>query len=485
MRLTHIVRAGAAALALAGAAVVGPPVLAQSGAPAGDAPVFPPFGAGTVQSLFPLTAPAMPTQLPSAAPQISQLGGFQDRVRTRSTNIPDRDSLTLINLGTPHVNATFGGIGAGAGTALGINLTTAEKIDGVELYGDAMFSFSKYRQFEVGAILGNETNKGEVRFRYTRRVSDNFFGLGPFSDENPVLDPSTGLLVGGETNFDHEARAFQAGFSHMFTRRLTGGVYVDLTSSSIYEGDDDNDASIFERYFPYFPPLVGVFPTVTEPRFTAQLPGLNVGSKIFSYGAYLEYDHRDYDFGLTRGFYGYGRIASHEGIDEVFYDYGWTKLTIDMRAYVPVYKEKTSVALRYFTDLNNPKGGDVIPFYHLARLGGASTLRGFQTLRFYGSNSILFQAEVRQNVMIFEDDVLKGVDINVFADAGQVWGRGFEPQGFNRGFLDRGDTFKFDNYEVDVGVGATVRYGKNFAVRFDYAHSNETDRVRLSFTRGF
>ena len=485
MRLTHIVRAGAAALALAGAAALGPPALAQSGAPAGDAPIFQPFGAGTMQALFPLTAPAMPTQAPPATPQLSQLGGFQDRVRSRSTNIPDRESITLINVGTPYVNVLFGSISQGAGASFGINLTTADKFKGVELYGDASVSISKYRQLEVGAILGNETNKGEVRFRYTRRVKDNLFGLGPFSDELPTFDPSTNQFVGGETNFDHEARSFQAGFSHMFTKRLTGGVYVDLTSSSVYEGDDDNDPSIFVQYFPYFPQLVSVFPGVTEPRFTAQLPGLNVGSKIFAYGAYVEYERRDYDFGLTRGFYGYGRFASHEGIDEEFYDYGWTRLTIDLRAYVPVFSDKTSIAVRYFTDLLNPKGADVIPFYHLVRFGGNSTLRGFQTHRFYGQNGILFQAELRQNVMIFEDDVLKGVDFNVFADAGQVWGRGFEPQGFNRNFLDRGDVFKFDNYEVDVGIGGTVRFGTAFAVRLDYAHSNEADRVRLTFSRGF
>jgi len=75
--------------------------------------------------------------------------------------------------------------------------------------------------------------------------------------------------------------------------------------------------------------------------------------------------------------------------------------------------------------------------------------------------------------------VNKGVDVNFFADAGQVWGKGFDQRCFTQTFLDRGDEFKFDNYEVDAGIGVTARVSKGFAVRFDYAHSNETDKVRL------
>ena len=56
---------------------------------------------------------------------------------------------------------------------------------------------------------------------------------------------------------------------------------------------------------------------------------------------------------------------------------------------------------------------------------------------------------------------------------------------FTQTFLDRGDEFKFDNYEADAGFGVTARVSKGFAIRVDYAHSNEANKFRLGFTRGF
>jgi outer membrane protein assembly factor BamA len=474
------------AVVLAGAAAV--PALAQSGGPAGDATgVTQVLGTGTMQTLFPQTVAPLP--------QAGGIGGFTDRVKTRDTNIPDREGKTYIQISKnlPYVNAIFGGIPEGAGLAGGIQFTTADKLGKqFELYAEAIVSTKLYRRFEVGALIGKERDRGEVRFRYTRRTQDNFFGIGPFSDEDPVADPFSGQLVGGETNFDQEDRSFQAGYSHYFVEnKWSAGVYVDLTSTSIYEGQDDADTSIFELYRPFSNGIECFDLTVSEPFFTSQLPGLGTGSRIVTYGVFTEADYRDNDKGLTQGFYGYLRYASHNDTDEQFgavsdYEFNWNQFTADLRGYIPAFSDKTSVALRFYTDLNDQRGGDVIPFYELAHLGGSSSLRGFETRRFYGANAVLFQGEVRRTVYSWDSgDVNKGVDVNFFADAGQVWGKGFDQRCFTQTFLDRGDEFKFDNYEVDAGIGVTARVSKGFAVRFDYAHGNETDKVRLVFTRGF
>lgn len=501
MRLTYALRAGAAALVLVGAGAVGQsPALAQSSAPAGDATgIFRPLGTGTMQSLFPLTtAPSVPQ---IAVPQITQIGGIQERIRTRSRNAPNREDVTIIGLDDPtgngHFNALFGGIPQGAGLAGGIQITTGDSLRGIELYGDALVSARLYYLLEAGAAFGTPESKlrGDVRFRFTDRKSDNFFGLGPFSEEE-VLVPLANqpFIFGGETNYRTQQRQLVGSIFYNFTKRFQAGVYVDYRSTSSFEGEDDNDVSIFSSYASFQPGIECLVP-VSQNFFVNQLPGLDAGSKIISYGVYGEYDRRDYDFGLTKGFYGYARFASHDGTDEAenpnfpglgTYDYGWTQLTFDLRFYVPVFSDRSSLALRYNTELNDTKGGSVIPFYELARLGGQNTLRGFNTFRFHGANSVLFQGEFRQNVIQFGDDALKGVDVNVFADAGQVWGKGFEALCFNPlEDYTRGDKFDFDNYEVDFGVGATARISKTFALRMDYAHSNESDRVRLTFSRGF
>ena len=486
MRLMHLLRACVATLALVGAAAVDRPVLAQSGEPAGDATgITHVMNVGTMQTLFPSTVVPLP--------QGGGGGGFQDRVKTRETNFPDRSGKTLINVGTPYVNAIFGGLGEGAGISGGIELTTADALgDQFELYADALVSVRKYRQFEVGAIIGKEMDRGEVRFIYTRRTRDNLFGLGPLSDEDSFVDTPTGLLRSGETNYGRETRSIQAGYAHYFIKdKLSAGGYFDFTSTSIYEGDDDADPSIFSLYLPYLA-FEAVAP-VGAATFSAQLPGLTTGSRIYTYGVYSEADVRSNEKGLTQGFYGYVRYAGHHGKDSIGtfvgpVDFGWNQFTADVRGYIPLFSDKTSFAARFFSDLNSRRGTDVIPFYNLARLGGATSLRGFDTFRFYGEKSALFQLEIRRQLFpLPESKGGGGIDVNIFADGGEVWGLGYEPRadviGLN--YFKTLGQYSNDNFETDIGVGLTARLGKSFALRLDYGHSNETNRVKLNFSRGF
>lgn len=487
MRLTTFLRAGTAALALMGAAALDNPAYAQTGEPAGDATgIARAVNTGTMNSLFPQTVAAVP------APQGAGAGAaasFADRVKTRDTNFPDRSGKTLINVGTPYVNAIFGGLGEGAGLAGGLEFTTADALgEQFDLYADAVVSTRLYRQFEVGANIGHEKDRGEVRYIYTRRTRDNFFGLGPFADEDPIAFSLFGeqFVLGGETNYQRETRTFQAGYAHYFVEdKFSVGAYVDYTSTSIYEGKDDADPSIFSVYSPY--PALGGFDAPLG--YLNQVPGLTGNSKIFTYGAYSEADFRTNDKGLTQGFYGYVRYSGHDGVDDdnVFGGYGWNQFSADVRGYIPIFSDKTSIALRFWSDDNFRRGGSAIPFYDLARLGGGSSLRGFDTFRFYGEKSVLFQGEFRQTVYNFGGDKDKGIDINLFGDAGQVWGLGFDENLSTPFPVFENSAYDYDSgrYEADLGFGATVRISKAFALRLDYAHSNETDKVKLAFTRGF
>lgn len=200
---------------------------------------------------------------------------------------------------------------------------------------------------------------------------------------------------------------------------------------------------------------------------------------------------RDDSEGLTQGGYFYARIASHDGLDDATNglnprDFGWVEGTVDARGYIPLFGDRTSLALRFFTELNDPKGGSAIPFYYLAKLGGNSSLRGFQTFRFYGENSILFQGELRRTVWARSE--IQGADVIFFGDVGQVWGKGFDRNcpiditGFNP---QVGQDFDTDNYEADLGFGVSYRFSRKFGVRLDFAHSNEDDKIRFSFSKGF
>jgi outer membrane protein assembly factor BamA len=207
-------------------------------------------------------------------------------------------------------------------------------------------------------------------------------------------------------------------------------------------------------------------------------------AKILSYGAYGEFDRRNNDRGLTKGFYLYGRFASADGLDydnkPVFQDYGWLEGELDGRAYVPLFSDRTSLAVRGFSELKSPKGGSQIPFYDLSYLGGRSNLRGLPNYRFRGDNSVLFSGELRQTV--WQKSEASGLDIFGFADVGQVWGDNRSKT--NTAILQNHD-LDSGNWRTGAGGGFQYRLSKSFAFRAEVGHSNERSLLYFSFSRGF
>jgi outer membrane protein assembly factor BamA len=470
--------------------------VADEGDDCDDGALFEPLDPAVLASMFPYTV-AEPAVAPPPMPQAG-LGGVQQRVRVRSTPAPDRDDLTLFGIlredpRESHLNATFGGINNAGGLSLGIDLTTANSIPGVELYADLSVSFFRfYRRFDTGAIFGDLDEsgwKGLARFRYTRRRSDRFFGVGPTSTQDPVLDPAfSPFPYGGQTNIDREDREIQGSLWYK-TARLQTGIFAELGSNSVYEGKDENDPSVFDLYQPYFSGLDCLSPVF--PRNA--VPGL-LGGRVFGYGGFFEYDARNRYYGLPQGAYIYAKIASYDGLNDDAdaigfpgdpYDFGWIEGTIDARGYVPLGGPRTSLALRLFTELTDRKGASAIPYYRLPVLGGSTTLRGFQTFRFRGENSLVVQAELRRTIWEKEG---QGIDLAFFGDGGQIWGYGYNRDCVTDvlGFDPKvGDGFEKENWEADLGIGAAYRLSSSFGFRLDYAHSNEGNRIRLVFSSGF
>jgi hypothetical protein len=421
--------------------------------------------------------------------QSSTVATLKDRFTTRERNAPDRESRILINLGSEHINAIFGGLGAGSGVGAGVELTSADAIPGVELILAAVVTTKLYRLFDAEAYfpsVGSENTHADLRFRYQRRPEENFFGIGPKVPAFAFTEPGRPGLVGdgSETNYDLEKRSVSGALYHDLWRGVQLGIYVDYTSASTYVNDDEDEPPIDTLFYGeglYYP----------EPPPYGFVPALLTGSKILTEGVYVEADLRNYDDGLPKGFYGYVRLTNSDGVGTVTYpiipalyegldvraqgnDYGWIGGQIDLRAYVPLLSDKTSLAVRYFSELNGPKHGADIPFYEQARLGGRATMRGFDTYRFTGDNSILLQAELRRTVYRKDED--SGADVFGFTDLGQVWmaeGRGERSE------------LSIDNFESDFGAGIQYRFGKKFTARLDWGHSSEGDKAHFAFWAGF
>jgi hemolysin activation/secretion protein len=93
---------------------------------------------------------------------------------------------------------------------------------------------------------------------------------------------------------------------------------------------------------------------------------------------------------------------------------------------------------------------------------------------------LFFSTELRQTV--WKQKETRGVDLVGFGDGGQVWGE--NRAGVVR-ILPGNDRFDSANWRFGAGGGVQYRYNKDFAVRIDYAHTNERNMVYFSVSRGF
>ena len=401
-----------------------------------------------------------PTPPPSPQSQVSQLSG---RAFSRGRNAPERVELTAIKV-ADHVNGLLGGLAMGAGLGFGLELTTAKgrELKGFELYARAMGSTRLYRSGEVGARVGNDKTRGEVWFNYTRRTRDNFFDIGP-------LTPTT-----LKTNFATERRSYNGLFAHRFSSRIEGGLYGSFSSTGSFRGDEDRDIPI-DTLFSGKPNVVPV---------TRFLPGFQQNARLVSYGAFAELDLRNNESGLTKGGYFYGRFGSVDGVDtdNAFSDFGWLETELDGRAYIPILSNKTSLALRGYAILRDPKGGSQIPFYDLSYFGGLRYGRGFRSYRFRGENAVLFSGEVRQTVWSMNDENTRGLDLIVFADVGQVWG---DSRSRTNPAILANDNFDTRNYRTGFGGGIQYRLNKSVAFRIEVGASNERVLPYVSLRPGF
>jgi hypothetical protein len=402
---------------------------------------------------------------PSPAPPSPQggVGQLSERTISRDRLGPQQFSATAIKV-VDHVNAVVGGFDQGAGFGFGMEFTTLKggELKGFEFYARAVGSTRLYRAGDLGVRLGTNKTNAEIFFNYTRRTRDNFFDFGSLTSED------------SETNFGIERRSYNGVFSHKFASSLVGGLYGAFSSTGAFRGEDDRDQ-----------PIDGLFsgnPGVATP--TSFLPGFQQNARLVSYGAFAEVDLRNNERGLTKGGYFYGRFGSVDAVDtdNQFSDFGWNETELDGRVYIPVFSNKTSVALRGYAVLREPKGGSQIPFYEQAVYGGRSLGRGFTNARFRGNNAVLYSGEIRQTIWSMNDENTRGLDLIVFGDVGQVWGD-------NRSTIDptilRNDDFDSRNYRTGAGGGVQYRLSKSVAFRFEIGASNERTLGYIALRPGF
>ncbi len=259
-----------------------------------------------------------------------------------------------------------------------------------------------------------------VRGRYYEFPQEDFFGLGPFSQEE---DRTSFLLESTEVGSD-------------LWWEPTGGLRVGGSLS-------------------YLNPRIG---SGTDTRFlsteqgfdAATLPGFQAQPNFRRLDGWVDYDGRDNPSHPRAGGFYQIRFSEFQELDLNAFDF--QRVDVDLQHYLPFSQKSRVLVLRANAVLTYADAGHEVPFYYQPTLGGKQTLRGFREFRFRDRNSLLFTAEYRWEAWWALDPAL-------FVDAGKVASR--------RSDLDLRDL------EVSYGVGLRFHSTNTFIVRLDLAKSRE------------
>lgn len=367
-----------------------------------------------------------------AAPQISApetsgpttAGDAVDRCLTSTCRqVPMRETLTAITLGTPYAHAIFGGFEQGTGIGGGVQVTSARAIPAVELRATALASTHGAGRLDlevyVPSVGGNRTH-ADAWFSYLQRDTE-YYGIGPGTADRVA-------------EFTIERRSYQGSLYRDLSEHAQGGVYAQVMHAR------------------------------------SEMAGRTSASNVLSYGGFLDYDTRDNSAGLTRGVSLFGRVASADSLNrrDGAVRYGWVESEFDARSYVPLGSERTSLLARARGLFKTPRSGSEIPYDELSWLGGRRFLRGFHSYRFRDNNMVLLATELQQTVYAMA--AVRGVDAFASADAGQAWGQ---------------DAFTPRHWRSSLGGGLQYRHSRSIAARLEASHGAEGTEIYASLSRGF
>lgn len=307
-------------------------------------------------------------------------------------------------------------------------LTTKGRRD-VSLFFDAPHLLPN--NWRVSSYLGRE-----------QQLATPYYGVGNTASHDSALEapPNPYYYRYGRTGI-----RFNTDFQHAVRGRLRGLVGVGFRSSNIDQTPFDSGTTLLAQQ-------------------SSTSPAGNSSNLTFRTG--VVFDSRDRETGPTRGIWTEA-LVQHAG-QFVESSHPFTRVTAAARTYAPLTPRLVWAQRLVGQNLS----GDV-PFYELVTIqgsfkddegiGGSGSVRGLPKNRFIGKGILFANEELRWRAADFR---LRGREsaliLSGFVDAGRVWADGLSSDGL------------FSDYHVGMGGGARLRYGQNFVVALDIAHSKES-----------
>lgn len=309
----------------------------------------------------------------------------------------DKQYLLLFGAATLPISPAFGGVTEDSGFGVGFNATTRDYISkDFRIVGSSLVTTEKYARTNFGfEITPQKFKKSDLTIKLIGEqlllAQEDFYGSGANS------------IQGDETSFYQRQLGAKLSFEFEPNDNLEIGAFSEFARNDITEGGDSS--------------------IVISERYNSQsLPGLDRNVRLLETGAFIEAKFVDEEDNPHSGL---STIFSFSNVDSPgSKDFGWQNYGIDARTYIPLGNKLRVIALRFLGDFKETKGNSAIPFFRLARLGTGETLRGYDTYRFQGKNSMHLNAEYRFKLMQgFETSGFTGAEGVFFGDFGQVYNK--------------------------------------------------------------
>jgi outer membrane protein assembly factor BamA len=348
----------------------------------------------------------------------------------------ERRILEKITYGIGGLRPRVGALVSGSGFAAGPEYFRDDLKDGnIRFRATSQFSTNFYQLYEVEFSLPKlASNRAFLTLLGTHRnfAQMPYYGPGPESTKT------------GRSNYRLEDTSYRFLTGVRPWRHLTIGTTGGFLEVNTGPGTHSRYISAEQQYSP----LV----TTGIDRQTDFLQG----------GTFVEYDYRDVPGGPRSG--GFYTAAFTYNRDSDLRLHTHRRLEAEVQQYIPFFNERRVIALRGRTNLTWKNAGQTLPFYMQPTLGGSRDLRGFRPFRFYGDNSLLFNAEYRY-------EVFSGLDMAVFGDAGKV----FQSK----------SQLNFRDLEASYGIGMRFNARNVVFMRLDAGFSHEGFQVWLTFNNVF
>jgi outer membrane protein assembly factor BamA len=291
--------------------------------------------------------------------------------------------------------------------------------------------------WRVSSYLGRE-----------QQMATPYYGIGNSTtfDEAQQQAPNAYFYRYGRTGI-----RFNADFQHAIAGRLRGLAGAGFRTSTIDQTPFDSGTTL-----------------LMQQTSGAPIPvGRNVTGRVG-----LIFDSRDRETGPTRGVW-IETLAQRGG--KVFgATHTLTRLTATARTYVPVNNRLVWAQRAVAQNL----AGQSLPFYELVTiqgsfhddegLGGSGSVRGLPKNRYIGKGMAFVNEELRWRAADFSlRHRESALILSGFADAGRVWATGLSTNGIA------------SDLHTGFGGGARFRYGENFVVALDVAHSKESTPIYI------